>query len=132
LVLSAWRQWLASGGTPDVLGEFYDTLDEALQDRISTLLGILGEQPPTPDDLMRSDAVDTGMRLRVRNLQRRIRELRYFLEDTQDSAAAPTYGPLITEATTRIRTLQKSMNERSISGRRQREDAAIRVPFAEA
>jgi DNA primase len=131
VVLAAWRQWLAAGGSPDVQAAFYDTVDEHLQDRIAALLKAQDGQPPVPDDLLRNDALDTVTRLRLRNLQRRIRELRFFLEDAQDREATAMYAPLITQTATRIRHLEKAMNQRSLSGRRQREDAAVRVTFAE-
>ncbi len=131
VIFAAWRQWLAAGGSPDVKAAFYDTLDERLQDRIRNLLQAQEGQPPVPDDLLQNDVLDAFTRLRLRNLQRQIQELRFFLEDAQDSEAAATYAPLISQTTTRIRHLQQAMNERSVSGRRQREDATIRVPFAE-
>jgi hypothetical protein len=84
-----------------------------------------------PSDRLRNDLLDAVTRLRLRRLQRQIRELRFLLEDTQDSKAANVYGPLIAQTTTRIRRLQKAMNDRSISGRRQREDAQVRVPYTE-
>jgi DNA primase len=130
-ILVAWRQWLASGGAPDARGEFYDTLDESLQERVAALMRAQESQPPVQDDLIQNDVLDTVTRLRLRNLHRQIQEMRFLLEDTQDSSTAVLYGPLITQATARIRRLQQSMNGRSISGRRQREDAAVRVPDTE-
>lgn len=129
-ILTAWRQWLEAGGSPEVRAEFYDTLDANLQRRLDTLIQVEQGQPPIPEDLLRTDTLDAVMRLRIRNLQRQVHELRFLLEDTQDSKAAATYGPLITQTTLRMRHLQKALNERSISGRRRREDAAIRVPYA--
>jgi len=130
-IFAAWRQWLATGGSPDVQATFCDTLDERLQDRIRTLLQTQENEPPIPDDLLLNDALDAVTRLRLRNLRRQIQELRFFLEDAQDSETTATYAPLITQAATRKGRLEKAMNERSVSGRREREDAAIRVPFTE-
>ncbi len=130
-IFAAWRQWLAAGGALDVQGEFYDTLDESLQDRVTALVGAQEKQPPTPDDLLQDDVLDTVTRLRLRNLRRQIQEMRFMLEDTQEATTAAAYGPLITQATARIRRLQQAMSGRSISGRRQREDAAVRVPHGE-
>jgi DNA primase len=130
-ILAAWQRWIHSGGAPGVRAEFYDTLDENLQERVDTLLQAREDQPEVPDDLLREDVLDSVTRLRLRNLRRRIQELRFLVEDTQDGEVAAIYGPLITQATTRIRRLQKGLNERSISGRRQHEDSPVRVPFTE-
>lgn len=134
VIFTAWRRWLASGGSHDAQIEFYDTLDESLQDRISTLLQAREDQPPIPDDLVRNDAVDTVTRLRLRNLHRRNQDLHFLQQDAQASGnheAVRNYGELIVSIAARIRRLEQSMNERSVSGRRQREDATIRVPFAQ-
>jgi DNA primase len=133
-ILVAWRQWLARGGAADARGEFYDTLDENLQDRVTTLMRAQENQPPASDDLMRSDVLDAVTRLRLRNLQRQNQELRFLYEDAQSSGdrdAFREYGRLNIDVITRIGRLEKSMNGRSISGRRQREDSAVRVPHTE-
>jgi DNA primase len=130
-ILAAWRRWLANGGLPDARAAFWDTLDENLQQRVSALIRAQEGQPLVPDELLRSDLLDVFLRLRLRNLKRAIHELRFLLEDSQDNEAAATYGPLIAQATLRRWRLERAMNERSLSGRRQREDAAIRKPFIE-
>jgi hypothetical protein len=130
-VFGAWKRWLATGGSPEVLGGFYDTLDESLQERVTVLLQAREGEPLVADSLLQNDVLDVVSRLRLRNLRRQIQELRFLLEDTHDGETAVVYGPLITNTATRIRGLQQAMNERSISGRRQREDAAVRIPFAE-
>jgi DNA primase len=130
-ILHAWRRWLANGGASDVRAAFYDTLDENLQERVQVLVEALAQQPPVAEDLLRDGVLDAVTRLRLRNLQRQVHELRFLVEDARDAETAQVYGPLITQATTRMRHLQQAMNRRSISGRRQREDAAVRVPFAE-
>jgi DNA primase len=131
-ILAAWQHWLAKGGSRDAQAEFYDTLDEHLQERITTLLQTQEDQPLAPDDLVRNKVVDAVTRLRLQNLQREIYELRFLLEDSQESQTAASYGPLITRATVRIRRLEQAMNERSISRRRQREDVTVRVPLTES
>jgi DNA primase len=128
---SAWQEWTNSSGSLGVRAAFYDTLDENLQERVETLLQAREGQPTVPDNLLREDILDAVTRLRLRNLQKRIQELRFLLEDTQDREVAVTYGPLITQAATRIRRLEKGLNDRSMSGRRQQEDAQVRVPFTE-
>ena len=130
-IFGAWQRWLATGGSPEVLGGFYDTLDESLQERVTVLLQAREGEPLVADSLLQSDVLDAVSRLRLRNLRRQIQELRFLLEDTHDGETAVVYGPLITNTATRIRGLQQAMNERSISGRRQREDVAVRIPFAE-
>ncbi|MGD8623081.1 MAG: DNA primase [Anaerolineae bacterium] len=130
-ILDAWRAWLAGGGTPDARAEFYDSLDERLQARVGRLIETGQDRPPTPEDLLHDDVLDAITRLRLRNLRREIHELRFLLEDPEDGEAAIIYGPQITRSTARIRRLQQAMNARSISGRRQREDAAVRVPVGE-
>jgi DNA primase len=130
-ILDAWRQWLAVGGTPNARAEFYDSLDDRLQERVGRLMKTGQDRPPTPEDLLQNDALDAVTRLRLRNLRREIHELRFLLDDPEDREAAAIYGPQITRSTARIRRLQQAMNARSISGRRQREDATVRVPVGE-
>ena len=129
-ILSAWRQALEQGQAPDARGEFYDTLDSNLQNRVQVLIQARQDLPEVTDDLLRFDALDAASRLRLQSLQHQIQELRFLLEDAQDHKAAAVYGPLIAQLTARIRRLQQAMNERSLSGRR-KEDAAVRVPFHE-
>jgi DNA primase len=133
-ILAAWRQWLTGGGAPDARGEFYDTLDESLQERVTALVRFQESQPPVNDDLVQNDVLDIITRLRLRNLQRQNRELRFLYEDAQatgDRHAFKEFGRLNIDVVTRIGRLEKAMNSRSISGRRQREDSAVRVPLTE-
>ncbi len=130
-ILEAWRGWLAGGGAPDVRGAFYDTLAESLQERVAHLVEVQEQEPEVPEELLRDGVLDAVARLRVRNLQRQIQELRFLLEDARDLESAETYAPLISQSALRIRRVQQAINARSISGRRQREDAAVRVPFGE-
>jgi DNA primase len=132
-ILAGWRQWLMDGGSPEIRGDFYDMLGENLQQRVNTLLQAQQDQPPAPEDLLRSQILDAMSRLRLENLRRRIQEIKFLLEDAQaggDREAFRRHGELNIELNARIRRLQKSIGERSISGRRQREDAAVRAPFA--
>lgn len=121
-ILSAWLPWLAAVGAPEPRGAFYDTLHESLQGRLDTLVQARQELPATSDEQLRSDIVDAVTRLRLRNLQRQIQNLRFLLEDTHDGEAAGLYGPLITKLTTRIRNLQKATTERPALGRRPQPD----------
>lgn len=133
-ILAAWRLWLAAGGAPEVQAAFYDTLNENLQARVHTLVQAEADQPPVADELLRNDSADTAVRLRLRNLQQQIRNLRFLHEDAQaagDAEAFRRYGTLITEVTGRIRRLEQALNERSVAGRRQRADAVSRAPIIE-
>jgi hypothetical protein len=130
-IFLAWRQWLAQGGDPDVRGEFYDTLDVSMQGRVQEVIEIQEGQPPAPEDLLRSQVPDAITKLRLQNLRRYNQELRFLHEDAQasgDRDSLRSYGQLVVEVGMRIRRLEQSMNARSISGRRQRVDAAVRVP----
>jgi DNA primase len=133
-IFGAWQGWLATGGTPEARGEFYDTLDERLQERVTALVQAQQDQPPAEGDLLQENIVDAITRLRVRNLRRQNRELRFLYEDAQtsgDRSAFKEYGNLNVEVTTRIGRLERVRNSRSISGRRQRADRAVRVPYTE-
>jgi DNA primase len=133
-ILGAWRKWLAGGGAPEALGAFYDTLDQNLQDRVQVLVQAQKDQPPIPEDLLRNDVLDSIARLRLRNLQRQVHELRFLLQDAQatgDRDALRNYGQLSIRATRQIRRIEQEMNLRSMSGRRLHEDAAIRIPVTE-
>jgi DNA primase len=134
VILTGWREWLIGGNPPEVRGAFYDTLDENLQERVETLVRVQEMQPEVPTDLLRDKVLDAIMQLRIRNLQRKNRELRFLQEDAQNSGDRETsrsYVRLTSEIAVRIRRLQQAMNERSLAGRRQREDAAVRVPLLE-
>ena len=133
-ILGLWRQWLADGAPSDVQAAFYDSLHERLQVRVDSLVQIREDEPPAPEGLLRSKVLDAITQLRLRNLQHRNFELHFLHEDAQasgDREALREYGRLNIKLSTRIRRLQQSMYDRSISGRRQREDAAVRVPFGE-
>jgi len=134
VILTSWRRWLTGDGSPEARGAFYDTLDETLQARVDTLLQAQLGQPPVPDELLRNDIVDSVLRLRLRNLQRQVQNLRFLFEEAQaaqDSASFRSYGKVNTEVTARIRRLEQALGERSLAGRRQRIDAAVRTPSRE-
>jgi DNA primase len=133
-ILTAWRQWLDDDGSPDVRAEFFDTLDESLQARVNLLIEFQASQPPAPDDLFRVQILDAITRLRLRTLRRRSRELGFMQADMQSSGdreALRTYMQLNNELRVRIRQLEQALSERSISGRRQEEDASVRVLVSE-
>jgi DNA primase len=132
-ILDAWRRWLADGQPPDVRAEFYDTLDEQLQSRLDRLLQTREGEPQVTDDLLKDKVVDAITQLRLRNLRRQNFELRFLLQDAQESGdreAWRSYLKLTNDLSRRIVRLEKAINERSISGRRQREDVTPRFLFA--
>ena len=132
-ILDAWRRWLAEAQPPDVRAEFYDTLDEQLQSRLDRLLQMREGEPQVTDDLLKDKVVDAITQLRLRNLRRQNFELRFLLQDAQDSGdreAWRSYLKLTNDLSKRIVRLEKAINERSISGRRQREDVTPRFLFA--
>jgi hypothetical protein len=129
-IFAAWRRWLEDGGAPSARAGFYETLDEQLQDRASCLLDALSRQPQAPDDLMRDKVIGAVIRLRLQNLRRKNEELRFLRQDAQasgDRQAAMAFGDLTREMTARIGRLEKALDERTMMGRRRREDAAVRV-----
>jgi DNA primase len=128
-ILTAWRAWIGNGGSRNPRAEFYDDLDESLQARIDALLAAQKSRPEVADEVLRNDLLDTVMRLRIRNRQREIRDMRFLLEDDRSSETATLYGPRITDTTMRIRRLEQAIRDRSLSGRRQHHDEAVRVPF---
>jgi DNA primase len=128
-ILTAWRAWIGNGGSRNPRAEFYDDLDESLQARIDALLAAQKSRPEVADEVLRNDLLDTVMRLRIRNRQREIRDMRFLLEDDRSSETAALYGPRITDTTMRIRRLEQAIRDRSLSGRRQHHDEAVRVPF---
>ncbi len=133
-IFAAWRRWLAADGDPDALGAFYDTLDDSLQERVQLLLQARQGQPSVPDELLKNDILDAITRLRLRNLQHQIHELRFLLQDAQasgDREAIRSYGQINVQTTTRIRRLEETRNRRSVAWRRQQEDMAVRVLLTE-
>ncbi len=146
IIFMAWRGWLAEGGTQEVRAAFYDTLDESLQARVDALLRARQDAPEVPDDALQNDVVESVARLRLRNLQRQIQDLRFVMEDARQTAAESgvpglgsaardgseaTYGPLIAQLAARIWRLQKALTEHSVAGRRQQTDVPVRVPHAD-
>ncbi len=133
-ILTSWRQWLSAGGEPSVRGPFYDTLDERLQERVDALLQVQESQPKVPEDLLADKVLDAITRLRLQNLRRQNQELHFLQDDAQAAGDRDTVREYVqsnVRVTLRIRRLEQAMSERSISGRRQREDTTVRVPFAE-
>ncbi|MBN1956176.1 MAG: DNA primase [Anaerolineae bacterium] len=129
-IFAAWRGWLEGGGAPDARAGFCDTLDGRLQERAGYLLDALARQPEVPDDLVRDTVTGDVIRLRLQNLRRKIGEMRFLQQDAQatgDRQGAMAYGGLIREMHTRIGRLEKVVDERTMMGRRRREDAAVRV-----
>ena len=120
------------GQTPDL--PFYDTLDEHLQERLDILVRIQQAQPPVSEDLLTDKVLDAITRLRLKNLRRQNHELRFLQSDAESSGDNETlreYAQSIVNLTARIRHLEQAMSQRTVAGRRQREDMAVRVPFAE-
>jgi hypothetical protein len=133
-ILSAWRNWMANNGLPNARGPFYDTLDERLQDRVDSLIEIQEKQPAVPEDLLKNKVLDAITRLRLQNLRRQNRELRFLQDDAQSSGERElvrSYIQANVAITLRIRGLEQAINQRTMVGRRQREDAVVRVPFGE-
>jgi DNA primase len=141
-ILDTWRQWLSNtstelrtdGGSVHVRTVFYDTLDERLQGRVDTLVREREREPQVAEDLLRDKVLDAITELRLRNLKRQNFELSLLHRDAQASGDRETsreYGQLSRELITRISRLQKSISQRSISGRRQRDDAPVRIPLAQ-
>lgn len=129
-ILNAWRDWLGQGGIPNARGSFYDTLDEPLQQRVDLLFRIREGQPPVPEICRKDEVLDAILQLRVRNLQRQNHELRFLHEEAQasgDREAFRRYGQFNIAITARLRRLQRVINDRSISGRRQQYDRSIRM-----
>jgi hypothetical protein len=78
--------------------------------------------------------MDAITRLRLQNLRRQNQEMQFLLQDalaTKDSESIEAYRSLINDTRVRFNRLYKAMGERSLTGRRQREDAAIRIPLTE-
>jgi DNA primase len=133
-LLEAWRGWRAAGGLPDANGQFLDSLDENLQDRTRALLKMAEAQPTAPDGLNRDRFLDDITRLRIRNLRRQNEEIQFLLADAEavhDREAVALYGALIRQTGDRLRRLYRALAERSVAGRRQKDDVKIRVPFSE-
>jgi DNA primase len=133
-ILGAWRGWISNDGLPKARGPFYDTLDERLQDRVDSLVKIQENQPPVPEDLLRNKVLDAITRLRLQNLRRQIRELSFLQDNAQgsgDRELGRSYAQANIAVKSRIRGLEQAMNERTMAGRRQREDTAVSVPFDE-
>jgi hypothetical protein len=131
-ILTAWRKWIDQGNEANARGPFYDTIDERLQERVDTLIQIQEQQPKAPEALMKDKVLDAISRLRLQNLRRQNRELGFLQSDAQRSGDQPmmrSYVESSVEVRARIRRLEQGMNERSLAGRRQREDAAVRVPL---
>jgi hypothetical protein len=105
-----------------------------LQNRVDGLVKLQENQPLVPDELLRDKVLDAITRLRIQNLRRQIRELNFLEADAQESGdreMARSYFQTKVPITSRIRGLEQAMNDRTMAGRRQREDSAVRVPVGE-
>jgi hypothetical protein len=131
-ILAVWREWIDHEGEPNARGPFYDTIDERLQERVDMLIQIQVKQPQVPEVLMKDKVLDAISRLRLQNLRRQNRELGFLQSDAQasgDPEAMRSHVESSIKVRARIQRLEQGMNERSLAGRRQREDAAVRVPL---
>jgi hypothetical protein len=131
-LFAAWQTWLEQGGTDNPLAEFFDTLDENLQERLSALVQAGSQMPDVPKEQLESDMIHAVTRLRLRNLRRQVHELQFLQEDARasgDRVASQEYAQLNVEMMIRKRQLDKAMSKGSISARRQQLDAPVRIPF---
>ena len=137
IIFVAWRQWLTAGGTPEVRAAFYDTLDESVQARVDSLLRARQDVPEVADELLHTEVADSVTRLRLRNLQRRNRDLQFLIEEDEGGPGVPgreggeaasPYRALVAQLAPRIWALEKALTDRSVAGRRQHTDAPVRVP----
>jgi DNA primase len=131
-ILAAWREWIISGEATNPRGPFYDTLDERLQERVDVLIKAQSDKPEVADDVLRDHVLDAVTRLRLQNLRRQNRDLQFLQEEARASGDREMYRnhvQSIIANTARMRKLEQAMNERSMSGRRQHEDATLRIPF---
>lgn len=129
-ILDRWRHWLQEDGSPNARGEFYDTLEEGLQERVDRLLQARKEHAPLSQDLLKDQVLDAIARLRLRNLRQRNRDIRFLQDEAQaegDRELLRSYLQSSVEVTGRIRRLEQAINRRSIAGRRQSEDYAVRI-----
>ncbi len=131
-ILTLWRAWIEQEGEANARGAFYDTIDERLQERVDRLFQVQEKQPQVAEALMQDKVLDAISRLRLQNLRRRNRELAFLQSEAQasgDQEMMRTYVESSVRVKARIQRLEQGMNERSLAGRRRREDAAIRVPL---
>ncbi len=132
-LFEAWRSWLAEGGALDPRADFTDTVDAALQERIQSLIQFQSDQPEVAEDLLRSQMLDAAFRLRLRNLRRQYHEIQFLQDDARTQETREmlrSYMQLNIQITARIGRLEKAVNERTLAGRRQRQDAPVRVPLS--
>jgi DNA primase len=131
-ILERWRDWLRQGSSPNARGEFYDTLDEGLQERVDRLLHSRDEQESVSHELLKAQVLDAIARLRLQNLRQRNRNIRFLQDEAEasgDRDMLRTYLRSGVELTRRIKRLEQAINKRSIAGRRQNEDLTVRVGF---
>jgi DNA primase len=115
-IFRAWQQ--AEPAAPD------------LEERRAWLMALDADRPPMPEDRVKDEVVDAVLRFRLRNLRHRIHDLRFLQQEAQqepEDEAIVTYGQLVAQHSRQVGQLQRALDERSIMGRRRREDEYVRV-----
>jgi DNA primase len=94
---------------PDLLA---DHLDEAVRPHLARLMEQASRQPPLADDQWAWEAGLAGLRLRLRNRQRQVAEIRFLLADVaaeDDSEAEAAYRTHVNQLTSEIERLQTAL-----------------------
>jgi hypothetical protein len=101
-----------------------------LVDRQTELMELGSDRPSVPEDRLKDEVVDAALRFRLGNLRRRLRDLRFLQQDAQEDAedeGIGTYGPLVAQHSRQVLQLERALDERTIMGRRRREDEYVRI-----
>jgi DNA primase len=91
-------------------------LDPAIRPHLAGLLEQAGRQPPLTDDQWAREAELAGLRLRLRNRQRQIEEIRFLLADAtaeRDSEVEAAYRTQVNRLTSEIERLHTALQGRA-------------------
>ncbi len=102
-LFSALREHIAADGQE--LDEFREGLTRPLQERLDFLLERLEALPPLPEEKAEKDVADSALRLCERNLQERVREFRFLINDAEAQSLYEELKEYQTMVSTRISEL---------------------------
>lgn len=82
-IFSALRERVATNGQELDLDKLREGLTLSLHDRLDFLLERIEASPLLPEEKVEKDVADSALRLCERNLQERVRELRFLIDDAE-------------------------------------------------
>lgn len=116
-VFELLQDCLATGAPAD-LETLTGAVDESLQTHLAFLVAQAEAQPPLADDQWKREALVSALRLRLRNLHKRMEGIRFLLDEAEasrDPEAVTLHRQTVTELTHQIERLDSALTSREMS-----------------